>query len=102
MTARVQRPALQAGRAPAPRGMTWLWRLLYILYSLEVGAFLLFIPWQGIWENNYLLYRYPNLQPIMANSYLKGAVIGLGIVNIMIGIQEIVQFRQNSKHFFSK
>ena len=73
----------------------WFWRLLYILYSLEVGVVLLFLPWLSLWENNYLLYRYPDLRPVVANPFLKGAVLGLGIVNIIIGLAEIVGFRRS-------
>jgi len=46
-----------------------------------------------IWDNNYLVYRYPDIRPLVANSFLKGAVIGLGIVNLIIGIQEIFRIR---------
>ncbi len=84
------------------RGFTWIWHLLYIIYSFEVGGVLVFLPWLGIWENNYLLYRYPNFRPLLANSFLKGAVLGLGIVNILIGIQEIASFKKNSRNYFSK
>lgn len=76
----------------------WIWQVLYILYSLEVGVFLIFLPWLGIWENNYLLYRYPVFHPLIANPYFRGAVLGLGIVNILLGIQEIAQFRKNAKN----
>ncbi len=74
----------------------WFWQILYILYSLEVGVFLVFLPWMRIWDNNYLLYLYPRLVPIVGNPFLKGAVLGLGIVNILIGIHEIVHLRQGS------
>jgi hypothetical protein len=83
----------------ARSGRAWLWRILYILYCLEVGGFLLFLPWLGIWENNFLLYLYPQFRPIVSNSFLKGGVLGLGLVNIFIGIQEIVHFK---KIYFSK
>ena len=78
-------------------GHAWVWRLLYILYSLEVGVFLLFLPWLAIWENNYLLYRFPDFRPVVANSFLRGAVLGLGIVNIAIGLQEIGLFRKKTR-----
>ncbi len=82
--------------------MTWFWHALYIVYSLEVGVFLLFLPWLGIWDNNYLIYRFPVIRPVVANPFLKGAVLGLGIVNILIGIQEVVQFRKSCKSYFPK
>ncbi len=82
--------------------MAWIWHILYILYSLEVGVFLLFLPWMGIWENNYLLYLYPKIRPVIANPFFKGAVLGLGIVNILIGMQEVANFRKNSRKYISR
>jgi hypothetical protein len=78
-------------------GICWVWRILYILYSLEVGSFLLVLPWLPIWDNNYLLYLYPHMRQVVSNSFLKGAVLGLGILNILIGVQEIVEFRRTLK-----
>jgi hypothetical protein len=83
-----------AARARPRFGLGWFWQVLYILYCLEVGVFLLFLPWMSLWDTNYLVYLYPKLRPILANPYLKGAVLGLGIVNVLIGIQEIAQFKK--------
>jgi len=86
--------------SPRPRsqsGISWVWRILYVLYSFEVGGFLLILPWLSMWDNNYLIYQYPGIRPIVANSFLKGAVLGLGILNILIGIQEIVKFFKSFK-----
>ena len=79
----------------------WLWRLLYILYSLEVGVVLLFLPWLGLWENNYFLFKFPEIRPVISSPFLKGAVLGLGIVNIIIGLTEIVRFRRSSSTYLS-
>jgi len=80
----------------------WIWHIIYILYSLEVGILLLFLPWSVIWDNNYLLFLYPKFRAVVANPFLKGAILGLGIVNILIGIQEIAQFRKNARKYFSR
>ncbi len=82
------------------RVASWISKILYILYSLQVGLFLLCLPWFHFWENNHLLYVYPQLRPLISNSYFKGAVLGLGIANILIAIHEIVHFRNASKSFF--
>jgi hypothetical protein len=82
--------------------MAWVWHILYIIYSLEVGVFLLFLPWLNIWDNNYLIYKLPALRPVVVNPFLKGAVLGLGIVNILIGIQEVVQFRRRYHLYFPR
>ena len=42
---------------------SWILKILYIIYSLQVGIFLLCLPWFHFWENNHLLYAYPQLRP---------------------------------------
>ena len=79
-----------------------VWRILYIAYYLEVGVFLIMLPWISIWEENYLLFLYPGMRPIVANPFLKGAVLGLGIVNLLIGLHEIVHFRKGPASYFSR
>jgi hypothetical protein len=39
----------------------------------------------------------PDSAEIVANSFLKGAVLGLGILNILIGVQEIVKLLKSFK-----
>jgi hypothetical protein len=82
------------------RVSSWIFKAICILYSLPVGLFLLCLPWFYFWENNQLLYVYPQFRPLISNSYFKGAVLGLGIANILIAIHEIVHFRDASKSFF--
>ena len=77
------------GKDDSPFAMGLLWTPLYIVYSFVVGTFLLVLPWMSIWDNNYIVYRYPRVRLIVGNSFLKGAVLGLGIVNIIIGLQEV-------------
>jgi hypothetical protein len=89
-------------RAKSRFGSGWLWQVVYILYCLEVGIFLLFLPWMNLWDTNYIVYLYPKLRPIVANPYLKGGVVGLGIVNILIGIQGIAQFKKGSDNRVSR
>ncbi len=81
--------------------MAWIRRIFYILYSLEVGIFLLMLPWMAFWDNNFLVFYYPRIRPVVGNPFIKGAVLGLGIVNIMIAIHEISLLRKNVKsHVF--
>jgi len=78
-------------------------KIISIVYALEAGAFLLWIPWQNVWGNNYLLYLYPQFRPLVIDPFFKGAVLGLGIANIMIGLYEIAHFRnlQHQKETFA-
>jgi hypothetical protein len=82
------------------RASSWALKVLYIIYSLQVGLFLLCLPWFHFWENNHLLYAYPQLRPLVSNSYFKGAVLGLGIANILVAIHEAVHLKDAGKSFF--
>jgi hypothetical protein len=80
------------------RTLEWISNILYILSSLYLGVALLLLPWMWAWDNNYLLYIYPQIRPIVANPFFKGAVLGLGIVNISISIHEFAKIRRASKN----
>jgi len=81
----------------APSSMGLLWAPLYIVYSFVVGTFLLVLPWMDLWDNNYIVYHFPGVGSIVSNSFFKGAVLGLGIVNILIGLQEIAILWKRSR-----
>lgn len=88
------------GGKPQTQSTDKLWKSLYYLYilvSFGMGAILLFLPWLETWENNYLLYLYPQFRPLLANAFFKGFVLGLGVANILIGIQEVAQLRHDRK-----
>ena len=67
------------------------WFVLYVLVCFEVGIFLLLVPWSAIWERNYFLDAYPSLRPILLSPTLKGAVCGLGVANIYVGVTEVLR-----------
>ena len=72
--------------------------ILYIMVCFEIGFLLVFLPWHRTWqENNFLYYiaealSWPRLLQVVGSGYVRGAVTGLGIINILIGIREIVNF----------
>ena len=70
---------------------------VHIAYWLAVGTFLIFLPWQDFWENNYFVYKYPSMRSWMANPYLKCAILSLGIANLIIGLQEFAFLRKNQR-----
>lgn len=64
-------------------------RLLLVAYFIEVGLLLVLVPWSPFWERNYFLTAIPALQEIVRNNYLRGAVSGLGVVNLLMGFNEL-------------
>jgi hypothetical protein len=64
-------------------------RLLLVAYFIEVGLLLVLVPWSPFWERNYFLTAFPALQDIVRNNYLRGGVSGLGVVNLLMGFNEL-------------
>ena len=61
-----------------------------VAFFLEVGALLIVVPWSMYWERNYFGTVWPPLRVWLANDYVRGAVSGLGIVNVAAGIAELL------------
>ena len=77
--------------------------VLFILICFEIGCLLVFLPWHRSWQDNNLLFYAaealdaPWLRQVIASGYVRGAVTGLGIVNILIGVREIVNFPRSAR-----
>jgi hypothetical protein len=79
----------------------------HIVLCVEIGAFLIILPWwpQGMWPfsdwgNNYfLLYAARKtgiygLQAVVASGWVRGAVSGVGLLNLGIAFSEIFNFKR--------
>jgi hypothetical protein len=51
---------------------------------------LVVLPWSPFWGRNYFVEHWPALRPWIANDFVRGAVTGLGMVNIAAGIADLV------------
>jgi hypothetical protein len=67
--------------------MTRLLRVVLLLLWLELGLMLILVPWSDMWDINYFLYQYPALGLIMKNPYLRGAISGLGLMNVLFALE---------------
>ena len=65
-------------------------RLLLAAFFVEAGLALILVPWSGYWERNYFAEAIPALQSAMMNDYVRGAVSGLGVVNVAAGLIELL------------
>jgi hypothetical protein len=60
---------------------------LHALLSLDVflmGVLLVLIPWLGYWDHNYFLDNYPGLIPFLLHPSVRGAVTGLGALDVLV------------------
>lgn len=65
-------------------------RLLLMTLFFEAGLVLTFVPWSVYWERNYFAEALPLLHAFVTNNFVRGAVTGLGIVNLVAAIAELV------------
>lgn len=71
------------------RPLRRLSQILLALVWIELGLLLILAPWSEYWEMNYFLYQYPRLGLVVSNSFLRGAVSGLGVLNILFALESI-------------
>lgn len=64
-------------------------RVVLILVFFEMGVLLVYIPWSGAWERNYFLHYYPALIPYLLNPSVRGAITGLGVLDIALAARMI-------------
>jgi hypothetical protein len=68
--------------------------VMFVMACIYLGIVLVILPWNDVWTQNVLVHRYPALHDIVMNNFVRGAVTGLGFVNIWLGIWEAVSYRE--------
>lgn len=79
----------------SPPTRTWQSRLLRLcsaIFTFEIGLFLVIFPWMDdTWNLNYLRNLLPVLRSVWDDPYFRGALTGLGLVNIYISCLEMIR-----------
>ena len=85
---------------PMRRTTSWQSRLLsicFVIFTFEVGLFLVVVPWM---DETWGLNSFPDLVPVLQNvwidPYFRGAITGLGLVNVYIAVREIFRLLRRS------
>jgi hypothetical protein len=68
--------------------------VVFIAFCLEIGLYLLIVPWTEYWDSNYFSGMLPQVKDYWDNLYVRGAVSGLGVVNLYISLVEIFRLRR--------
>lgn len=83
---------------PAP---VWLQRLslaVLVVFCLYLGVLLIYLPWwKEMWDHNSLLLEFPTLRRYLILGPVRGFVSGLGLLDLWIGISEIIHYREYRK-----
>jgi hypothetical protein len=86
----------QPQAAAMPKWRHRIWTICFAIFCLEIGAFLAVFPWLDSWHLNHFPAMFPLLTDLWDDPYLRGAVSGLGLVNLMIAASQVNRLlRQN-------
>ena len=96
----------QEAPLPSPAGPKWFQRLSSVLFGIfcfELGLFLLIYPWTESWSENYFSAAVPDHVVTFwhegwNNPYVRGAVSGLGLVNVWIAVAEVFRMFSGRRH----
>ena len=80
--------------------------IFFIILCLLLGSYLILLPWIsfgliGDWGDNFLLAfvsekaNLPVLRKTVASGWVRGAVTGLGMLNLLLAFWEIANFKQS-------
>ena len=76
----------------------WLQKLaavFFVLFCFELGVFLLLVPWTALWDRNYLSSLTPQWYGVWTSNFFRGAMSGIGIVNLYIAFLEMMTLRRH-------
>ena len=79
--------------AELPVWMQRVFVIVYVLFCIELGLVLLVLPWMTrFWFSGGALEQWPELRKILQSGFVRGAISGLGLLDIWIGITEAVRY----------
>ena len=89
----------RAGPPPAAPHRVYRWYHIagaaaLIAACTAMGLFLLVFPWSEFWEANSLVLRVPAVEDYWSSPYLRGAISGLGVLNLFFALVDLVRFRR--------
>ena len=65
-------------------------RLFIVAFFFEIGFALVVVPWSAFWDRNYFAEAVPVIHAVITNNFVRGAVSGLGVINLIAGLGELI------------
>jgi hypothetical protein len=81
---------------PASHPPVWAQRLLLVVevaIAVWAGLLVMVLPWTRLWTENPLLSAWPTLKFILGQSFLRGMISGIGLVDVWIGFSDALHYR---------
>jgi hypothetical protein len=83
---------------PTPLWLQRLWVVLFVVLCIELGLVLVVVPWTPAWHQNSLLSFFGSgTRNFLLHPFVRGAISGVGLLDLWIGIGEAVNYRENPR-----
>jgi hypothetical protein len=66
-----------------------LFRILFVLYCIEAGTFLVLAPWSPVWDRMLLQLPGELLRAIALYPFVRAAVTGFGLIHLVWGAHDL-------------
>jgi hypothetical protein len=73
-------------------------RLLFVLYCLEAGVFLVLAPWSLVWDRVVIQAPFTLLRNLFLHPFFRGGISGFGLIHILWGLHDLdeILFRRRA------
>ncbi len=84
---------------PEPDAPHYSWHqkafaIIWVFFCFEIGTFLILFPWLELWDRNYFSGFGQVWYDVWNSPYFRGAVSGLGLVDVGISFVELFRLRR--------
>ncbi len=92
-------PAEAPAKAPSHGWLQKVSAVVFVIFCLELGLFLVIYPWTEDWDHNLFAASVHVAQwnEWWHSSFLKGALSGIGLLNLWVSVTEIFRLRRFSR-----
>jgi hypothetical protein len=56
------------------------------------------VPWLSFWDRNYFAETLPAVQAVIHNNFVRGAVSGIGVLNLIAGLYDLHRAMPWNRH----
>ncbi len=84
------------GARPPAHPPVWAQRLLLVVevaVAIWAGLLVMVLPWTRLWTQNPLLMHWPMVRLVLASSFVRGAISGIGLVDVWMGFSDALHYR---------
>jgi hypothetical protein len=74
----------------------WAQRLLLVVevaIAVWAGMLVMVLPWTRLWTENPLLAGWPTIKLFLDQTFIRGMISGIGLIDVWIGISDAVHYR---------